>query len=71
MVVIYCAFTLSKFLVFPIVYLWVTLFLADVDFMGLGLEKIVIAWETIMIIAKADALEILQEFLVFLWRLRH
>ena len=38
------------------------------SFMGLGPEKVVIAYKTLLIIAKTDALEILKLFVVFLWR---
>ena len=39
--------------------------------MGLDPEKVVIAYQTVLIIGETDALEIPKLFLVFLWRLRH
>ena len=39
--------------------------------MGLGTEKVVIAYKTLLSIAETDAVEIPKLFVVFLWRLRH
>ena len=39
--------------------------------MGLGSEKVVIAYKTLLIIAETDALEIPKLFVVFLWLFRH
>ena len=39
--------------------------------MGSGPEKVVIAKETLLMIAETDALEIPKAFTVFLWHLRH
>ena len=39
--------------------------------LGLGPEKVVIAYKTLLIIAETDALEIPKLFVVFLWLFRH
>ena len=48
-----------------------TLFAVVRRTMGLGPEKVVIAYKTLLIKAETDALEIPKLFAVFLWRLRH
>ena len=39
--------------------------------MGLGSEKVVIAYKALLIIAETDALETPKLFVVFLWLFRH
>ena len=39
--------------------------------MGLGTEKVGIAYKTLLIIAETDALEIPKLFVVFLWLFQH
>ena len=59
---------------FPIINLFAssfTLFSVIRRSMGLGPEKVVIAYKALLIIGETDALEIPKLFLVFLWRLRH
>ena len=41
------------------------------SFIGSDPKKIVIAYETLLIIAETDALEIPKTFTVFLWRFLH